>query len=46
MQGKLVCHAEAPTGTATVPVAALAAGVYVVEAHTATGTQRLRFVKE
>lgn len=46
MQGKLVCHAEAPTGTATVPVGALVAGVYVVEAHTATGTQRLRFVKE
>ncbi|MBO2011847.1 T9SS type A sorting domain-containing protein [Hymenobacter negativus] len=48
LNGRLVWTGAVPTGrnTATVPVAGLAAGIYLLEARTATGSVRARLVKE
>ncbi|GAB2861195.1 hypothetical protein GCM10027044_21710 [Hymenobacter ruber] len=47
LKGRLVWSGQLPAGStsATVPVAACASGLYVLEARTATGSTRIRIVK-
>jgi hypothetical protein len=48
LSGRRVWTGQVPAGatTATVPVAALASGLYVLEARTASGSARIRVVKQ